>query len=90
MNTSDPALDLADKIRWSVGRYATADRPFFVLAFGGLGLYGGHDDFFLFLQRVMGHLQETTERAAGGGWHYCNTHGAARRKKSKKQDQAEC
>ena len=31
-------------------------QPLFVLAFGGLGLYGSHDDFFLFLRRLMDHL----------------------------------
>ena len=73
LNASDPALDLADKIRWVVRRYAIPDRPFFVLAFGGLGLYGGHDDFFLFLQRVMRHLEETSpvgRRNASNGWRY--------------------
>jgi hypothetical protein len=69
LNTSDPALDLAGKIRWAVHRYATADRPFFLLAFGGLGLYGGHDDLFLFLQRVMGHLHEVPATGASG-WRY--------------------
>ena len=34
-----------------------------MLAFGGLGLYGGHDDFFLFLQRVMGHLHSSSSRS---------------------------
>ena len=40
--------------------------PFFVLAFGGLGLYGGHDDFFLFLQRVMGHLHSSSSSSSSG------------------------
>ena len=40
------------------GRAAVAAEsdPVFLLVFGGLGLYGGHDDFFLFLQRVMARL----------------------------------
>ena len=32
--------------------------PVFLLAFSGLGLYSGHDDFFLFLQSVMASLHE--------------------------------
>ena len=55
-----------------VGEYAKPGQPFFVLAFGGLGLYGGHDDFFLFLRRVMYHLHAKPVGAAGpaGGRRY--------------------
>ena len=38
--------------------------PFFIAVFGGLGLYGGHDDFFLFLQRVMAHLHSSSSSGA--------------------------
>jgi hypothetical protein len=46
--------------------YSINREPFFVLAFGGLGLYGGHDDFFLFLQRVMGHLHSSSSSSSSG------------------------
>jgi hypothetical protein len=39
-----------------VGAGAVMGDPVFLLVFGGLGLYGGHDDFFLFLQRVVAEL----------------------------------
>ena len=47
LDKTDPAADLASRIRWVASQYAP---PTFILVFGGLGLYGGHDDFFLFLQ----------------------------------------
>ena len=57
-----PPPDLADKIRWVVESKGVAGQPVFVLAFGGLGLYGGHDDFHLFLLRVMGHLSNEARK----------------------------
>ena len=67
LQPTDPAGDLAQRIAWSathgtdsastlgvtVNSHETAT---FILAFGGLGLYGGHDDFFLFIQRVASAL----------------------------------
>lgn len=67
LNQSDPAGDLAHRIAWAATHYSPGGSssnggggggsldadPVFLLVFGGLGLYGGHDDFFLFLQNVM-------------------------------------
>jgi len=53
LNVSDPAADLAARIQWSAQRYKQAGKPLFLLVFGGLGLYGGHDDVFLFLHRTL-------------------------------------
>ena len=70
LNATDAEGDLAARIMWAAaqqrGEQAAAaaaegeeegeEGASFILVFGGLGLYGGHDDFHLFLQRVMGRL----------------------------------
>ena len=58
LDPQNPAGDLANRIAWAAKEYAApAGQPLFLLVFGGLGLYGGHDDFFLFVQRVMDNLR---------------------------------
>lgn len=58
LNASEPAVDLAGRIRWASASYKIAGRPLFLLVFGGLGLYGGHSDFFTFLSAVLDNLGE--------------------------------
>lgn len=53
LNASDPERDLAQRILWATGQYAVPGRPLFLNIFGGLDVYGGHGDFFVFLQSVM-------------------------------------
>ena len=36
-----------------IKRYKKSDEPLFLLVFGGLGLYGGNSDIFMFLSDVM-------------------------------------
>jgi hypothetical protein len=40
-------------------RRPLSNEPMFLLLFGGLGLYGGDDDFFLFIQRMHQHLNSS-------------------------------
>ena len=65
LDAADPAADMADRIRWTVAENREEGEPLFVLAFGGLGLYGGHDNFFLFLRRVMALLDPAVFSAVG-------------------------
>jgi len=58
LNSTDPVGDLADRIRWATATYATAGRPLFILAFGGLGVYGGYGDFFEFLTNLLSELRQ--------------------------------
>lgn len=59
LNQTDPSGDLASRMLWAASEFygaKTVDssgQPHVMLLFGGLGLYGGHDDYFLFMQRVM-------------------------------------
>ena len=56
---ADPATCLAGRIQWAARTHAARNgAPLFLLIFGGLGLYGGHDDYFLFLARVLSHLDD--------------------------------
>lgn len=60
LNVSDPVGDLAGRIRWAAThRRPSENQPMFLVVFGGLGLYGGNDDLFLFLRAVMARLDET-------------------------------
>lgn len=56
LDPTHPAADLATRIRWAATQYGQPGQPLFLLAFGGLGVYGGYGDFFLFLQSVMADL----------------------------------
>eukprot|EP00750_Incisomonas_marina_P007602 INCI15009.2.p1 GENE.INCI15009.2~~INCI15009.2.p1 ORF type:complete len:575 (+),score=70.94 INCI15009.2:253-1725(+) len=69
LDPEDPAGDLASRIAWAASSpnspsgariASTRQSPQFILVFGGLGLYGGHDDFFLFVQRVIERLSSHT------------------------------
>ena len=53
LNKTNPARDLANRISWASKRYKKSDEPLFLLVFGGLGLYGGNSDIFMFLSDVM-------------------------------------
>jgi hypothetical protein len=60
LNTTDPAADLASRVTWAAThRRPLSNEPMFLLLFGGLGLYGGDDDFFLFIQRMHQHLNSS-------------------------------
>lgn len=53
LNATDPAADFASRIRWAANEFKEEGRPLFLLLFGGLGLYGGNEDIFLFLNRTL-------------------------------------
>lgn len=55
LSAHDPAADLAWRIRWAADKYKVADKPLFLQIYGGLGLFGGKDDLFLFVERVLKH-----------------------------------
>ena len=59
LDKKDPVGDFVEKVRWAASHYKKPGEPLFLLAYGGLGLYGGHDDFFLFVQRVMDDLKSS-------------------------------
>ena len=56
LNQTDPAGDLAGRIETAAVEHKEKGHALFMVVFGGLGLYGHEDNFFLFLRRVMGHL----------------------------------
>ena len=62
LNKSAPALDLARRIEWATERYAEEGKPLFLLAFGGLGVFGGLGDFFQMLQDTMAALPQGGNR----------------------------
>jgi hypothetical protein len=57
LNQSNPESDLAWRIAWASKTYKEQNRSLFLLVFGGLGLYGGHKDYFTFLNGVMSELR---------------------------------
>lgn len=58
LDVLDPAADLADRIAWAAThkRGSTPTDPLFLVVFGGLGEWGGNDDLFKFMHRVLEHL----------------------------------
>ena len=56
LNKSAPALDLASRIEWATEQHAEEGKPLFLLAFGGLGVFGGLGDFFQLLQDCISAL----------------------------------
>ena len=63
LNATDPEGDLAQRILWATGQYAVPGRPLFLNLFGGLDVYGGHGDFFVFVRSVM-KILETAPKIA--------------------------
>jgi hypothetical protein len=62
LNKSAPALDLARRIEWATEQFAEDGKPLFLLAFGGLGVFGGLGDFFELLQDCMAALPKSGPR----------------------------
>ena len=58
LNKTDPVHDFVEKVKWASNHYKSKDQALFLLAYGGLGLYGGHNDIFIFIQNVMRELGE--------------------------------
>lgn len=65
LNEMDSSADLASRIEWASTHYKEPNKPLFLVIFGGLGLYGGNDDFFLFLQRTFSHIESDKYVAVG-------------------------
>lgn len=65
LNATDPAVDLAGRLKWAKQRYKRSNEPLFLLAFGGLGLYGGNSDFFKFIQQVLEAAGDTNMHVVG-------------------------
>jgi hypothetical protein len=62
LNKSAPALDLARRIEWAAQEYAEEGKPLFLLAFGGLGVFGGLGDFFEMLHDCIAALPQNGSR----------------------------
>ena len=65
LNPTNPISDLSWRITWASQKFKKKNEPLFLLVFGGLGLYGGHKDYFEFLNDVMEELNGTKYVAVG-------------------------